>query len=399
MLARSITYSSQSSFFLLGPRGTGKSTWVRQQFPDATFIDLLKDSTFSELAAHPDRLVTLAVGASDQWIVIDEVQKLPSLLDEVHRLIEKDGRRFVLTGSSARKLKRSGANLLAGRARTLAMHPLTAAELGERFDLRHSLLFGHLPTVYFASDPEQYVKSYVGTYLKEEVQQEALVRNIGVFAKFLEAASFSQASVLNIQNVADECGLSRKTAENHFHLLEDLLLGIRLPVFQRRAKRKMAQHSKFYFFDAGVYRALRPRGPLDPVEEIDGAAIETLVMQELRATNDNLDCGYQLSFWRTQDQREVDFILYGERGLLAIEVKRSSRWGHDDLKHLRIFLADYPEASGYLFYGGDQEYNVDGIRILPISMALKQLPQLLTRNIAKTNHVPAPQAPKKSDLP
>jgi len=378
MLIRSITYSSQSSFFLLGPRGTGKSTWVKQQFPGAAYIDLLKDSTFSELAAHPDRLLSLALGAADQWVVIDEVQKLPLLLDEVHRRIENEGRRFVLTSSSARKLKRSGANLLAGRARTLAMHPLTAVELGTRFDLRHSLLYGHLPTVYFADDPAHYIKSYVGTYLKEEVQQEALVRNIGIFAKFLEAASFSQASVLNIQNVANDCGLSRKTAENHFHLLEDLLLAVRLPVFQRRAKRKMAQHCKFYFFDAGVYRGLRPRGPLDPIEEIDGAAIETLVMQELRATNDNLNCGYQIGYWRTQDQREVDFILYGENGLLAIEVKRSSRWGQDDLKHLRAFLGDYPEASGYLFYGGDQEYHVDGIRVIPLSKALKQLPQLLT---------------------
>jgi uncharacterized protein len=377
MLARNITFSSESSFFLLGPRGTGKSTWVKQHFPSAAYIDLLKDSVFSQLAARPERLGTMALGSVDQWLIIDEVQKLPTLLDEVHRLIEDRGRRFVLTGSSARKLKRSGANLLAGRARTLEMHPLTAAELGEKFDLRHSLRFGHLPTVYSKPDPKDYLRSYVGTYLKEEVQQEALVRNIGIFAKFLEAASFSQASVLNIQNVADECGLSRKTAENHFHLLEDLLLGIRLPVFQRRAKRKMAQHCKFYFFDAGVYRSIRPRGPLDPEAEIDGAAIETLVMQELRATNANLSLGYQLSYWRTQDKREVDFILYGELGLIAIEVKRATRWNKDDLAHLQAFLTDYPEATGFLFYGGDQEYKLDRIRIIPLAHALLELPRLL----------------------
>lgn len=199
----------------------------------------------------------MALGGIEQPLIIDEVQKLPMLLDEVHRLIEECGRRFILTGSNARKLKRSGANLLAGRAHTIEMHPLTAAELGDSFDLVHSVRFGHLPMAYTKPEPKEYLRSYIGTYLKEEVQQEALVRNIGVFAKFLEAAGFSQASVLNIQNVADDCGLSPKTAENHFHLLEDLLLGIRLPVFQRRAKRKMAQHSKFYFFDAGVYRSLR----------------------------------------------------------------------------------------------------------------------------------------------
>ena len=377
MLARSLTYSPDSSFFLLGPRGAGKSTWVRQQFPDAVYVDLLKDSVFSDLAAHPDRLSAMALAGADQWFVIDEVQKLPALLDEVHRLIEKDHRHFVLTGSSARKLKRSGANLLAGRARSLEMHPLTASELGSRFDLQHSIRYGQLPTVYGASDPQDYLKSYVGTYLKEEVQQEALVRNIGVFAKFLEAASFSQASILNIQNVADDCGLSRKTAENHFNLLEDLLLAVRLPVFQRRAKRKMAQHCKFYFFDAGVYRSIRPKGPLDPESEIDGAAIETLVMQELRATNANLGLGYQLSYWRTQDKREVDFVLYGERGMIGIEVKRSSRLREEELEHLQVFLKDYPEAKGYFFYGGEQEYQIGRIKVMPLGKALAQLPSII----------------------
>lgn len=365
------------SFFLFGPRGTGKSTWARTMFPDAAFVDLLDYATYAELLAHPDRLEAIVSASKARSVVVDEVQRVPALLDEVHRLIESKKLRFVLTGSSARKLRRGGVNLLAGRARTLAMHPLTAVELGDAFDVRRSVRYGHLPTAQTAGDPDLYLKSYVGTYLREEVQAEALTRNLEAFSRFLVAASFSQASVLSISNVARDLGISRKTVESYFHLLEDLLIAFRLPVFTRRAKRAMTTHPKFYFFDAGVYRALRPRGPLDATEEIDGAAIETLVAQELRATNDNLGLGYQLFFWHSRDHHEVDFVLYGERGLVAIEVKRSSRYREDDLAPLRLFRGDYPMARCALFYGGARSYEVGGIRVLPLGRALAELPELL----------------------
>lgn len=377
MFARSLMYQKDYSFFLFGPRGTGKSTWVKQKFPDAVYIDLLKDSVFSDLLSNPSRLEGLCGNKKNQWIIIDEVQKLPSILDEVHSLIENEKRKFILTGSSTRKLKRSGANLLAGRARTLEMHPLTANELGEAFNLSHALLFGGLPSTYTVKDPKEYLSGYIGTYLKEEVQQESLVRNLGNFAKFLEAASFSQAAVLNIQNVAKECGVKRKSVENYFTLLEDLLLSVRLPIFSRRAKRKMAYHPKFYFFDAGVYRALRPRGPLDPSEEIDGAAIETLVFQELRATNANLNLDYKMFFWRTEDKHEVDFILYGERGLWGIEVKRSSRFRDEDLHSMKLFLEDYPQAKGIFLYGGEKTYQFDRLQVLPLEYGLKHLSSII----------------------
>ncbi|MBL8909755.1 MAG: ATP-binding protein, partial [Archangium sp.] len=286
MIAR-ILQMPKGSAFLFGPRGTGKSTWVGTVFPSAMHVDLLKESTFTNLLAHADRLEGMADAQKATTVIIDEVQRLPSVLDEVHRLIEKRKFRFVLTGSSARKLKRSSANLLAGRARTLTMHPFTPSELGARFKLRHAVQYGLLPTVWSADDPGDYLRGYVGTYLREEVQQEALVRSIATFSRFLEAATFSQAQTLNMTKVAADCGISRKTVESHFALLEDLLLAVRLPVFSRKASRKLTTHPKFFFFDAGVFRALRPRGPLDSDADIDGASIETLLMQSLRAENDS----------------------------------------------------------------------------------------------------------------
>jgi predicted AAA+ superfamily ATPase len=376
MFARSLKLPDQS-FFLFGPRGTGKSTLLRTVFPDSVFFDLLDLSVYSELLAHPNRLEALASPRMPQRIVIDEIQRIPALLDEVHRLIERRRWRFALTGSSARKLRRGGVNLLAGRARTLSMHPLTAAELGDRFNLVHSVRYGQLPSVYVESDPERYISSYVGTYLREEVQAEALTRNLDAFSRFLVAASFSQGAVLSISTIAREIALPRKTVEGYFTLLDDLLISVRLPVFTRRAKRAMSAHDKFYFFDAGVYRALRPTGPLDSPEDIDGPALETLVLEELRATNDNHNLGYSISYWRTRDQKEVDFVLYGQHGLIAIEVKRSAIFRDRDLAELRLFATDYPSARCILLYGGNQEYLIDRIRVLPLVYALPRLLEIL----------------------
>ncbi len=379
VFARQLVPPGKESFFLFGPRGTGKSTWVAASMPKALRLDLLDLGVYGELLRHPERLAAMIASAGAREVIVDEVQRLPALLDEVHRLIETEKVRFALTGSSARKLRRGGANLLAGRARTLEMHPLTAAELGSAFDLARSLRVGHLPTAYTAGDAERFLRSYVGTYLREEVQAEALTRNLDAFSRFLTSASFSQASPLSISNIARDVGISRKTVESHFDLIDDLLLAVRIPVFTRRAKRAMTAHPKFYYFDAGVFRALRPRGPLDVGDEIDGAALETLVMQELRANNANLELGYDLFYWHTRDHREVDFVLYGERGLVAIEVKRSSRFREADLDGLRLFHADYPPARCHLFYGGAREYEIDGIRVWPLAKALPALPDLLSR--------------------
>ena len=268
-------------------------------------------------------------------------------------MIEENHCRFILTGSSARNLRKKGINLLGGRALTFFMRPLTVHELGEQFNLQRSLDCGHLPMVYTVKSPQRYLSSYVHTYLQQEVQSEGLTRNLSAFSRFLEVASFSQAQVLNIADIAREIGVDRKTTENYFTILEDLLIADRVPVFTRKAKRRMITHSKFFFFDIGVYRSLRPMSPLDKPEEAEGAALETLFYQELKAINDYYNLGYQLFYWRTATNAEVDFVIYGARGIVAFEIKRSNRFSQKDFSSLKLFMQDYPMASAYFLFGGD----------------------------------------------
>ncbi len=376
MTPRLLRIPADKSVLLLGPRGTGKSTWVREAVRPEVFVDLLEGDRYHRLLARPHELEAL-LAPGVRTVAIDEVQRVPELLHEVHRLIEARGVRFVLTGSSARKLRRGGVNLLAGRALTARMHPFTAAELGDRFDLDRALRFGQLPALLTEPDPRRFLASYVQTYLREEVQQEGLTRNMEGFARFLESASFSHASLLNVTAVAREASVERKTVESWFTVLEDLLLAHRLAPFTRRAKRATVQHAKLFLFDAGVYRALRPRGPLDRPEEIDGAALEGLVHQELRAVNDTLDLGYALHFWRTQGGSEVDFVLYGERGLWAFEVKNAAQVRPADLRGMRAFLDDYPEARGIVLTRGREREQHGDIEVWPVDLFLRELPSII----------------------
>jgi len=377
MYSRIISPPKNKSFFLFGPRGTGKTTWVKAAFPHAIFIDLLESEVYNDLLANPQRLEKFIPKGFKNWVIIDEVQRIPELLNEIHRLIEKNHYRFVLTGSSARKLRTKGVNLLGGRALIYPFHQLTALELGKDFNLKHSLTFGQLPSVYKEADPKAYLESYVKAYLREEVQQEGLTRNLGAFSRFLEAASFSQGAIVNTSSVARECGIERKVVENYFSILTDLLIGYRVPVFTKKAKRRMTAHQKFYFFDVGIYRTLRPSGPLDAPEEIEGMALETLVFQELKGVNDCLKLGYDLYYWHTANRVEVDFILYGARGLKAFEVKRTSRISESMLRGLRIFQKDYPSAKSYFIYGGKRRFYEENITILPIEEALLKLSDIL----------------------
>ena len=370
--------SEKSSIFLFGPRGTGKTSWIKAHLPNSLYFDLLDFSTYSSLSAYPNRLENLIPHHYDDWIVIDEVQRVPELLNEVHRLIEHRQFRFLLTGSSARSLRRAGVNLLAGRALRYHMHPLVIQEIGNDFSLQHALQFGLLPHAVTHKDPKRYLESYVQTYLREEVLQEGLTRNIGAFTRFLEVASFSQGSVLNFSEIARELSLNRLTVANYFEILEDLLLAVRIPTFTQRAKRKIIAHDKFYFFDTGVYRSLRPRGPLDTPEEIDGAALETLFLQSLQAINDYFNLEYKIYFWRTFSGNEVDFVIYGPRGIHAFEIKRSSHITNKALKGLMSFHEDYPQAHLHLlFLGKQREYHND-IKVIPFEEALRELPQLIS---------------------
>lgn len=367
----------RQSFFLFGPRGVGKTAWLRARFPDALVFDLLESETYTRLLAAPSRLADQIPATYKGWVVLDEIQRLPELLNEVHRLIEARRLRFVLTGSSARKLRRRGVNLLAGRALTRFMHPLTAKELGRDFDLRRALQHGCLPFACTEPDPRDYLRSYVTTYLREEVQQEGFARNLAAFARFLEAASFSQGAVLNMAAVARESAVSAKVVEDYFSILEDLLIAVRLPVFAKRAKRRVVAHPKFYFFDAGVFQAVRPKGPLDAPEEISGAALETLFLEQLRALNDYLALGYSLSYWRTATGEEVDFVLYGDKGLAAFEIKMTQRVRPDDLRGLRRFREAYPQARAFFVYTGSRRWREAEIDILPADDALRNLGSLI----------------------
>jgi uncharacterized protein len=375
-----LPFKGNKSFFLFGPRGTGKTTCVTAHAPNALYIDLLQARLQTSLQADPGRLDSMIPDGFKDWVVIDEVQKAPKLLDEVHRLIEKKGYKFILTGSSARTLKRKGVNLLAGRALTYNIYPLTALELGNDFNLSDVLQYGSLAAISQEKDPKKYLEAYTGVYLREEVLQEGILRNIGDFARFLEVASFSQGSQINMNAIAREVGVSQKTVTGYFNILEDLLLSYRLLPFTKKPKRRLSSHPKFYYFDVGVYRYLRPTGPLDMPEEIGGAALESFFFQELKATNDYFQLGYKLYFWRTRTGLEVDFIAYGEKGLITFEIKHSKAICSKDLRGLKEFKKDYPIAKTYLIYGGDhREYHGD-IETIPFNTALKELPQLLGFN-------------------
>ncbi len=377
MYSRLIIPPKDKSFFLFGPRGTGKTTWVKSKFPKALYLDLLEAELFNDLLANPQRLENFIPKNFSDWVVIDEVQRIPELLNEVHRLIEKYKYKFILTGSSARKIRRRGINLLAGRALSYHLFPLTAAELAGSFDLDRSLAYGQLPCAYTEEDPKAYLESYVKTYLEEEIKQESFTRNLGAFSRFLEAASFSQGSVLNISSVARDCSVERKVVENYFTILEDLLIAYKIPVFTKRAKRRLAAHPKFYFFDVGLYRTLRPAGPLDIPEEIGGHALETLFLQELIAMNTYLTLGYNIFYWMTSNKVEVDFVLYGTKGIKAFEIKRAGKISNSMLKGLKAFQEDYPQSQAYFIYGGERRLREGEIEIIPIKEALKNLPQIL----------------------
>ena len=363
-----------SSFFLFGPRGTGKTTWIGQVLPEALVVNLLRPEVYRELTARPERLYEMVGGNPERRdVVVDEVQRVPELLHVVHDLLERpDAPRFVLTGSSARKLRRGGVNLLAGRATLRTLHPFMAAEL-PAFDLRRALQVGLVPLVVGAADPADTLAAYATVYLEQEVVAEGLVRQVGNFARFLEAVSFSHASLLNLSNVARDAFVPRKAVEGFLGVLEDLLVAYRLPVFTKRAQRATVAHPKFYFFDAGVYRSLRPTGPLDRPSEIDGAALEGLVAQHLRAWIAYTPEAHELFYWRTRSGVEVDFVVYGPTHFFAIEVKNSDRVRRDDLRGLLAFRKDYPECRPILLHRGPGRLEIDGIPCWPVEDFLSGL--------------------------
>lgn len=365
----------KESYFLFGPRGTGKTTWLKKTYQDALWIDLLNPQEERIFSMYPEKLKErINANPTKKIVIIDEVQKVPKILDVVHELIEnKIGLQFILTGSSARKLRKAGVNLLAGRALWRNFYPFMGIELKNLFDLSKALKTGLIPLIWSSENPEDKLEAYVNLYLQEEVKAEALVRELGNFSRFLEVMSYSHASLINLSNISRECEVPRKTVESYFQILQDLLLGYTINVFEKRAQRELSSHPKFYFFDPGVFRFLRKKGFLDQSSEIEGAALEGLVAEHLKNFLSGKIQRGDLYFWRTRSGLEVDFILYGENLFYAIEVKNNHMITSQTLRGLKEFSLEYPEAKPILLHRGNEILKKDNVLCLPIENFFKNL--------------------------
>lgn len=358
----------KKSCFLFGPRQTGKTSLIRNTLNQYKNYNLLKTDVYLSLSRSPNRLRE-EVTNNDKIIIIDEIQKLPILLDEVQNLIEEKGIHFLLTGSSARKLRSKGVNLLGGRARVKHLHPLIWKELNHDFNLIKALDVGLIPSIYFSEDPYEDLESYVGNYLKEEIAAEAIVRNIPAFSRFLTVAGLSNGSMINYSNISSDAEVAKSTVQEYFQILRDTLVGSDLPAWKQSTKRKPISTAKFYFFDIGVARFLQNRKGLLPNSPEFGEAFESYFFHELKSY-----CDYtgikDLHYWRSKSGMEVDFILNNE---IAIEIKAKSRISHKDLKGLRAIKEESLLKKYMLISLEDNYRQVDGIEIFPWQMFLKNL--------------------------
>ena len=380
MFDRSLVLPQPGSetFFLWGPRQAGKSTLLRGCYPDAYWVDLLKSEIFRRYLDHPEYLrqeLAAAAPLSGQQIVIDEVQKVPALLDEVHWLIENRGLHFALCGSSARKVRRGAANLLGGRAVRYELRGLTAGELGAAFDLSRMLNHGYLPRIYQAARPRRLLDAYIADYLREEVAAEGLVRNLPAFSGFLDAAALSDGEMVNFSNIARECGVSSPTAKAYFEILNDTLLGRWLTAYRRRRKRRVIGAPKFYFADVGVVNRLIRRGELTPGSPLYGKAFENWVFHELSAGIEYQEWDLELTYWRLPSGIEVDFVL-GDMEI-AVEAKASARITRDHLRGLRTLMEEHPGVRRRIVVCLEPRARRtdDGIDILPAADFIRRLGQ------------------------
>jgi predicted AAA+ superfamily ATPase len=358
----------QQSFFLLGPRGSGKSTWLKAIFPDARVVDLLSEETYQRLLANPgqfaDELRTVSTG---RWVLVDEVQRLPNLLNEVQRFIEEKRLKFILCGSSARKLKRAGVNLLAGRALRRFMHPFVPEEIGEEFDLEEIMQHGSLPIVWDSAARQETLSAYVQLYLKEEIQAEALVRNLPGFARFLPIAALFHGQNINVTNIAREAGVARTTAIGYLDILEETLLCFRLPAYEAKLRVRERKLPKWYWCDPGIARAMkRTAGPIAPEEE--GALFEGLVAQLLRAYKDYRSICDDIFYWAPSGRttQEVDFILIRGSSLIAVEAKSGRTFKNAWCKGLRVIESlDGLRRRIVVYPRGPAMKTQDGIDVMP----------------------------------
>jgi predicted AAA+ superfamily ATPase len=375
MFKRSVTLPKpgEETFFLWGPRQSGKTTLLREAYPAARWVDLLKSDELRRYSDRPELLRQELEAEPAGQVVIDEIQKVPALLDEVHWLIENTSTRFALCGSSARKLKRGAANLLGGRALRYELFGMTASELGTDFDLDRLLNRGYLPRIYVAERAGRLLAAYVADYLKEEIAAEGLVRNLPVFSRFLDVAALSDADLVNASNIARDCGVSTPTVQSYFEILVDTLLGRWLPAYTKRPKRRVIQAPKFFFADVGVVNQLAKRGVVARGGELFGKALENWVFHELTAAIAYRESTSQLSYWRLASGIEVDFVLDDVR--VAIEVKASANITGDHLKGLRAIAQDHTRVKRRLVVCLEprRRKTEEGIEIVPIDAFVKEL--------------------------
>jgi predicted AAA+ superfamily ATPase len=368
MYTRVFNVPSQT-FFLFGARGTGKTTLLKSELRDSHFINLLDEAKYQTYLADIEQFRReVEALPKTKRIVIDEVQRLPPLLNYVHDMIESQGRKFVLTGSSARKLKQKGVNLLAGRALVKNLFPLVPTEFGDDFDLQRALSIGTLPLVVNSESPVETLQSYTLTYLSEEIKAEALVKNLQGFSRFLPVAALFHGQIVNVSNVARECGVSRTTVNGFFEIIEDTLIGSFLPAYQSRPKVREVKHSKFYLFDPGIVRTLkRQSGPVDDDEK--GFLFEGFVHHCLRAYGSYLKIFDELNFWAPLDAKslEVDFLVRQGKEITAIEVKAKKKLGSEDLRGLRAVESVKGVKHRYIVYMGKERLALgDKMTALPL---------------------------------
>jgi predicted AAA+ superfamily ATPase len=358
------------SIFFWGARQTGKSTLLKKLYPKALLFDLLLSDVYKRLLTNPEYLRETILAQDKKIVIIDEIQRIPILLNEVHWLIVNHNIQFILSGSSPRKIIRSGENLLGGRALKYSLFPLTSAEI-PNFDLERALNNGLLPRHYLSENPKRLIASYIGNYLQDEIVAEAKIRNVDVFAKFLNAAAFSQSEIVNFTSIATDCGVSATTIKEYFQILEDTLLGYFIPVFQKKPKRRVIKAPKFYFFDLGIVNSLLNRGKIEKGSELFGHAFESFIFQELIAHRHYSGVEYKISYWRTASQIEVDFILGDHE--VAIEVKSSNLISSKHLSGLKAFREEYEVKKSIIICNEPIPRIMNDILILPWNIFLERL--------------------------
>jgi len=367
----SLDNENNDSVFLWGARQVGKTTLLEQSYKNAVYYDLLQSKVFERFLRNPsllsEEVEELEAG---RLVIIDEIQKVPQLLDEVHSLIQKKGIRFIMSGSSPRKLKRVGANLLGGRALRLMLHPLVSAEIPD-FDIIKAINNGMMPRHYLLQNPRERLRAYIGVYLDEEIREEALSRKLASFARFLEVAALSNGEMVIYKNIAQDCGIDHRTVKEYFEIVKDTLLGYFIPAFTLTKKRKAIQAPKFYFFDVGIANYLLNRSNLLPGSADFGHAFEHFIIQELTAFLSYKKSNEELSYWRSNTGYEVDAII--GKGRVAIEIKSTEEVSSRHTKGLKAFQEDFPDVRPVIVSFDKNKRVMNGIEVFPVKQFLKNL--------------------------